>query len=418
VSGFVPPGRPGSSRLAIIGSGAVLVAVVAGFAWIAVRSYHLIHTESLGGSNLKPVRIAGPEQTVFDWKRSACEPADVPDAPARAFRDAHGQVHLIASHYITRQATGPDLDRVEHRCDVVMRSAYDPIPGDFQDKEWLASPYTLEGRTVFALIHDEYQGNTHPGLCPSGNYFRCWYNAITLARSDDGGGTFRHARHPPGNLVAELPYRYRPDGGVFGVFQPSNIVHKDGYYYALVAEKAKAYGRQEYGACPMRTKVLADPASWRAWGGERYDVAFVDPYKANVAADNHVCEPVSFDQIADMTFSLTYNTYFGKYLLVSPVDQYQPAERRSVGGFYYSLSDNLVDWSPRKLIREVALITSYRCGDPDPVYYPSVLDPNSKSRNFETTGRRPYLYFTRLHYEGCQQTLDRDLVRVPIEFSR
>jgi hypothetical protein len=47
-----------------------------------------------------------------------------------------------------------------------------------------------------------------------------------------------------------------------------------------------------------------------------------------------------------------------------------------------------------------------------------VLDPQSKSRNFETTGRRPYLYFTRFHYSACQQTLDRDLVRVPIEFRK
>ena len=50
--------------------------------------------------------------------------------------------------------------------------------------------------------------------------------------------------------------------------------------------------------------------------------------------------------------------------------------------------------------------------------YGSVLDPDSTSRNFETSGRHPYLYFTRLHYKACVQTLDRDLVRVPIQFSK
>jgi hypothetical protein len=64
------------------------------------------------------------------------------------------------------------------------------------------------------------------------------------------------------------------------------------------------------------------------------------------------------------------------------------------------------------------LIQNYRCGDPDPVYYGSLLDPDSSSPNFETSGRHAYLYFTRFHYKACRQTLDRDLLRVPIEFSK
>ena len=87
---------------------------------------------------------------------------------------------------------------------------------------------------MFGLIHDEYQGNAHVGRCPSRNHQRCWYNAVTLARSDDSGATFRHARPAPDHLVAEVPYRYQPDVGRVGIFQPSNIVKKDGYYYSLV----------------------------------------------------------------------------------------------------------------------------------------------------------------------------------------
>ena len=67
---------------------------------------------------------------------------------------------------------------------------------------------------------------------------------------------------------------------------------------------------------------------------------------------------------------------------------------------------------------EVESRHTHRCGDPDPVAYPSVLDPGSSSRNFETTGRDAFLYFTRFNYEDCKETLDRDLVRVPIEFSK
>jgi hypothetical protein len=420
MSRFLPPRRPGSSRLAIIASTAVLVAVIAGFAWISVLSYNLIHTEPLGRSKLRPVKTIGPEQIVFRWKRDACEPRDIPDAPARAFRDANGDVHLLASHYVNRQATGPNLDRVRHRCDVVMRSAYDSRPSEFEDREWLFSPYTLDGNTVFALVHDEYHGENHPGRCPSGNPSginqRCWYNAITLVRSDDRGATFHLARPAPGHLVAEVPYRYQPDMPRYGLFAPSNIVQKDGYYYSLVS--TAAYRKQEQGTCVMRTKRLDDPTAWRAWDGDGFNVSFVDPYKAKVEVDDHICKPVSVPEISDMTFSLTYNTYFHKYLLVSPANEYVPGKRRVVSGFYYSLSSNLVDWSPRKLIKEVTLIQTYRCGDPDAVFYPSILDPSSKSRNFETSGRRPYLYFTRLHYKACQLTYDRDLVRVPVEFSK
>jgi hypothetical protein len=47
-----------------------------------------------------------------------------------------------------------------------------------------------------------------------------------------------------------------------------------------------------------------------------------------------------------------------------------------------------------------------------------LLDPDSPARNFETTGRRPWLYFTRFHYKRCGSTLNRDLVRVRVRFSK
>lgn len=418
MSGLGTPERRRSRGLAIGATVAILAASIAGFTWIAIQSYGLIHSEQapLNSSRLAPVKTLGPEEVVFDWSKQACEDRDVPDAPARAYRDAEGAVQLIASHYVTRRMTGPSLNRVAHRCAVVMRSAYSPRPSLFQDKEWITAPYTLDGKTVYALVHDEFQGNTHPGRCASGIYLRCWYNAITLALSTDGGATFRHARPPPRHLVAALPYRYTNDVGPYGVFQPSNIVEKDGYYYSLVS--TERYGVQRAGTCVIRTNNLADPSSWRAWNGEEYETAFVDPYAGRADAASRVCEPVDPDAIGRMTHSLTYNTYFGKYLLVSPSGQFDFKKRRVVWGFYYSLSDDLVNWSKRTLIKETELTWTYRCGDPDPVSYPSVLDPDSQSRNFETTGRRAYIYFTRVHYRACAQTLDRDLVRVPVEFSK
>src|SRR5206468_10854886 len=68
--------------------------------------------------------------------------------------------------------------------------------------------------------------------------------------------------------------------------------------------------------------------------------------------------------------------------------------------------------SDLKLIKEMSRVQTYKCGDPDPVLYGSVLDPASDSTNFETTGQRPYLYFTRLHYSACRMTLDRKSTRL------
>jgi len=420
VSRASPGGRIGISRCGIAAWIGALLAVVAGFSWVAVKSFDLIHSDvaSLRTSHLTPVDIVGPQQTVFSHRTQACEPRDIPDSAARAFRDASGQVHLVASHYVNRGAVGPDLDHVRHDCRVVMASAYNPNPQAFADREWIAAPYTIDGKTVFSLVHDEYQGNQHLNArCLSGRYSECWYNAITLARSNDGGNTFTHALPPPSNLVAEIPYPYKHDAGPFGVFSPSSIVKKGSYYYSMVV--VQRYKAQQVGTCVMRTANLADPTAWRAWDGDGFNVNFVNPYKVrNAASGDHFCKPVSPDQIGTMSDSLTYNTYFGKYMLMGSSGVLDQRKRHVVYGFYYSLSDDLVHWSMRKLVRQAELPWTYRCGDPDPVLYPSVLDPASKSRNFDTTGRRPYLYFTRLHYSSCRSNLNRDLVRMPIEFSK
>jgi hypothetical protein len=132
-----------------------------------------------------------------------------------------------------------------------------------------------------------------------------------------------------------------------------------------------------------------------------------------------VCAPVSYPEIAIMTDSLTYNTYLEKYVLVSTSAKQSPRSRDPVWGIYYSTSEDLVDWAPRQLIREVVVPWRHRCGeDPNPVSYPSLLDPDSPSRSFDITGRQPYLYFTRFHYRDCRAGLNRDLVRVRVRFSR
>jgi hypothetical protein len=387
------------------------------------------------------VRQLAPEETVFDWTTDRCEDAHIPDLPARAFRDASNQIQLTTSHSPNnRRMIGPTLGSVEVDCGVTMSSHLDADPARYDDSEWIDSPYTLDGTNVVALVHEEYHGWDHPGMCSetpnpprrssspapiAGFDPACWYNAITLATSSDGGATYTHAT-PPRQLLASVPYPYIQDTGPYGYFEPSNIIRRsDGYFYAMI--HAEAYNAQQLGTCVMRTRNPTDPKSWRAWDGAGYNVTFINPYTDPDPPEQHVCTPVAFTQIEKMVSSLTYNTYFGKYLLVGHTGAWDPEQGRIVYGFYYSTSSDLINWSQRELLMEAELPWSYLCGDDNPVLYPAVLQPTNAtptdppatttaSRNFETTGKKGYLYFTRFNYDACVQTLDRDLIRIPFEF--
>jgi hypothetical protein len=353
------------------------------------------------------LKATGPAQIVFDWTSDRCQDLDIPDLPVRAFRGADGQVQLIAAHFVNRRFTGQDLEHLTHDCSVILGSDFNPDPAAFDEHEWIAATYTPDGTTVYALVHDEYHGWEHTGQCASSTYVeKCWYNAITLAVSTDGGRSY--ADHPFPRLVASVPYRYIPDGGPAGVFTPSNIVRNplDGYYYSL----AYVNLQQRYiGNCLIRTKNLADPGTWRAWsGGTTFGTTFVDPYGANDAPLEHLCAPVSRSEPRDLQpNSLTYSTLARQWLLVG----------MALGGAFFSLSPDLIHWSPPRLFFAAQIPWNYKCGDPDPIAYPSVIDPKSTDRNFQTVGGTAYLYFTQNHYSGCQQTLDRDLVRVPIQIT-
>jgi hypothetical protein len=187
---------------------ASVVAATGLFVGVLVFSFNLLHGDRTADrpSSLKAVQFIGAEETVFSWARDRCGDNDLPDLPARAFRNEAGRVQLHSAHFANRRFVGPNLNKLGHPCSLVMSSGANPDPAMFNDREWLASLYTEDGDTVYALVHNEYQGNLHPGRCPSGEYFQCWYNAVTLAVSRNGGASFEDARPPPGHLVATVPY--------------------------------------------------------------------------------------------------------------------------------------------------------------------------------------------------------------------
>lgn len=353
--------------------------------------------------------IESPEP-VFIWRRDKCENIDIPDAPARAFRDASNEVHLVASHYLTREAIGPTLNEVRHSCAIALDSSIKDDYRLFQDHEWIASTYTTDGVIVYGLVHNEYQGNLRPQLCPSENYIRCWSNQITFVVSNDQGYSFK--RPPsPGNLIAMPPYQYEGEhGSPVGYFNPTNIVKLGNFYYVLF--RATQYKEQLNGVCVMRTNDLADPTSWRAWDGTGFNVKFRNPYTDSSLDDpsRHVCAPLSTGHLVDVG-GLVLDEKDRVFLMVMKgAIQIEPNGRTS-SGIWITTSLDLIHWADPTLLWPDPSGSSSWDGTIDA--YPSLIDPTSTSRNFETTNGYPFVYFVRT--DPSHRPYDRVLFRQKIE---
>jgi hypothetical protein len=350
---------------------------------------------------------AGSPETVFSWQRDACDRDDIPDAPARAFRDAGGTVHLLATHFVNREFTGASIDTVRRDCRIVMRGGEQARPELFDDRGWLAATFTADGRTVFALVHDEFQGHRHPPLCPTGRYIDCWYNAITMAESRDGGSSFTLLDRSR-RLVAALPYPYDPDRRKhIGYFNPTNIIERDGYLYAMVF--AEAVGEQKHGSCLIRTNQIADPNMWRGWDGHDFTVTFADPYDLAAAdGSKHVCDPVGNGNLRWPVTSIVRHLPSGLTVaLMMGSDERATKE----SGIFYSVSADLIKWSEPRLLMGAAAPNTYRCGDTAPIAYPSLIDPASPGRNFDAASEEAEVLATRFNVNECRTSMDRDLVR-------
>jgi hypothetical protein len=383
----------------------------------AILLLALIRVAAAPGDAAPSVALVGEPQPVFEWSRDACEPNDFVDAPARAFRTADG-VRLFASHFAARAMSGPDGDHLAHDCTVAFRGAQSGDPAQFSDFAWLMSPYALGDGKVFALVHNEFQGHRYDGLCAADEYHPCWENTVTWAMSVDDGRSFQA---PPveRRLIAGLPWRYdRNRDRPGGYFNPSNIVAMDGAWYALAW--ARPYRDQQGGVCVLRSTRLDDPTAWRAWDGSGYTISFVDPNRRTVDdPDRHVCAPVGVDVFRSAPSSLVRDEASGLFLALQASNMPEPGGG-STPGIWVSASRDLIDWSPLALAWGVPVWGPQNCDARNPtvawsVAYPSLIDFDSPTPNFETVSGTAWLYFTRYRLEACAIGKDRSLWRVRVQ---
>ena len=350
-------------------------------------------------------------QTVFQYSTMACDSQDIPDDAARAFRDYMGVVHLIASHSINRAMTGPDVNHVQQLCNIIYEDSNSADPSTFDDMGWLETYYTEDGINVYAMValdYHPYRHNLPCGTTPA-DADNCWYGTDIAATSSDGGYSFVSPAQGAPRLIAGSPYQFDSTyTATSGAFVPSNIVKRtDGYYYVVVSMVGR--GVQKTGDCVLRTQNLADPQSWRAWDGTGYTIQFVDPYPtppANPAAN--ACTVVSAANLISPMRNLLELPNQQGYLGIL-YSQNTDSHGNVTFNTYSTTSLDLINWTAPVLILSLpeTLGTS-----PSTYAYPSLIDPNSTSRNFNTMGSSGYLYLTHL-----MTGYDRDLVRYPVTIS-
>jgi hypothetical protein len=343
----------------------------------------------------------GSEETVFNHTADSCEPLDVPDTPAHAVRLPDNSLMLEAGDAPRNYAMfGPDFSSLSRSCVApILVSDDSPVATTFDNQEWIESVYRV-GSVVHGLIHNEFHDpiapDCKPGDSTPGN--PCWYNSISYGFSTDGGHTFTHAA-PPAQLLAPPPQQWNPVGPPppYGYFEPSNIVlAQDSFYYAVFRGGAKNANAE---ICVMRTQMLSDPTTWRAWDGHGFNLVMSDPYTSTPT----LCAGVAPD-LGEPT--LTYNTYLGQYMMVGS------GQVGNVCGAAYSLSSDLIHWTPYQIMRP-AYFAFPPCQPPSGNFvnsYFSIIDQSDTTPNFEKPGQKPFLYYTRFN----DNDLNRDLVRVSV----
>ena len=353
---------------------------------------------------LAAVTVTGPVQAVFRAGEARCGGADVPDAPARAYRDAEGQVVLFAPHYDNRPLRGPSLDRLSLDCAAALPSGGRAEPEAYDDRSWITATWTRDGRTVAALVHHEYQAHTHPGRCRLPDYMACWYNTVLAATSRDGGRRFERPRRPI--AVAAPPFRQEHDQRRHrAFFNPSNIFARAGAAYMFAA--TTGWAGQPSGACLFRNLDPLDPGGWRAFDGRDFTVGARDPYHSKTAAPA-ACRPI--EPFPAPVGGVVRHRGSGAYLAVFQAKA--DGGRFPDSGFYATASRDLVIWDKPRLVLAGRTLYDDPCqSGPGLISYPSLIDAGAEGRNFDDVGEAADLYYVTLRVDGCTVTSDRDLVR-------
>ena len=123
------------------------------------------------------------------------------------------------------------------------------------------------------------------------------------------------------------------------------------------------------------------------------------------------------EALGGLVTSLTRHEPSGLYIALSAAYRAPRPGADKVTGVFATTSPDLIQWSAPQLVWAAPILWRHGCEDGPPVFYPSLLDPDSPSRNFETVDGRGFIYFTSLNLSNCKVSWDRDLLRLEVSIS-
>jgi hypothetical protein len=346
--------------------------------------------------------VAGPERVIFSQARDGCDAHDIPDAPARAFRNDAGEMVLFAPNYRNRALVGPDLEHLVRDCAVRFAAAGSPVPALLDDRTWLQAFHTDNGRDVFALASASFIPYRHAMPCAAGNARTdCWFNGIAALASTDGGVTFAYLGEPPRQIAFPPPQPYdAASADPPGFMTATNIVSWRGYLYTILWRR-EAGGESHN--CLARARA-DDTQHWEVWSGDGFvSAASFTGSGWSVAADDCAAVgPKAQPVIRGLALHEADQTFVAVF-------QYRTGGAR---GFYYATSRDLIRWSPPQALLNVDLAAD---AAPRGSYagYPSIIDGASTDRNFGTIGASASLVFVRFLPYGAR-SMTRELVALPL----
>ncbi len=350
---------------------------------------------------------------------------DLADTQARAVK-FNNQLFLASGNAPTfYMRVGTDFSNLTSVCppnQPALASSLSAQAHTYNNYEWLTSIYA-QGGIVHGFVHNEYHDTTPP--CDSspapGNI--CWYNGLTYASSSNGL-TFTQSN--PVSVISSSPFPWNVasmNASPHGPMEPGNIISRDEggttYYYMHFRSVQGIGSNTPAGVCVARTNNLSDPLSWRAWNAatQDFDLTMYKPYNAlNQPAPTGVphCSIISQSNILDAVGSITYNTFMKKYLMITS------GVYGANCGLFYSLSDDLINWSQATHISGYNNPNYTNCVSGAPsIAYASYIDHDQLNDptdpNFEKSDATGYIYFVQFN-NGWG--LDRDLVRRSVTWTK
>jgi hypothetical protein len=339
--------------------------------------------------------VVGDGVVIFSSDGQRCSKNDIPDSPLRAFRKSDGSIVALSTHYENRRLLGPTLMELHHDCTVVYQGSDNSDPAGFDNKTWVASTWTNDGRTIAALGHNEYHADRFPGRCRFKSEAECWYNAIVLLQSSNGGETFKRATPEP---VAAPPLQEAASQGrSVGYFNPSNIVSDKGYYFVLVNQSGIG-PEKSGGRCLFRTSDPALLSNWSFFDGHNFVASAGSPYDGG--RPHPPCQAArGFHGVLGSIARLRGTDLFVGFTIDD-------------GAVEAVFSHDLLNWSGNQAVMRSSSYWSKTCDGGHRYNYVSVLDNESPGRNFDSIGGEASLFIVRA---GCNVTMSRDLVRYQVK---